>query len=360
MYILGINSYHPDSSACILKDGKLITAVEEERFTRIKHFSGFPKNSIKHCLKISNIKLQDVDFITINRDPKANNLNRILYVLFQRPSLKLIINRFKNRRKYQTIREILNKEFKNEQFQGEIVNVEHHMAHLSSSFNVSPFDEACLISVDGFGDFASTTWGYGENDNIKIDKKIHFPHSLGVFYQSLTQFLGFKNYGDEYKLMGLAPYGKPKYLNELRKILKIKPNGEFELNLKYFKFHKSDFKYTWDSGDVQMGDLYSDEMEKLFGPAKLKDDPLSNFHKDLAHSTQKLYEEAFINIANNLYKKYKSKNLCISGGCGMNSVANGKIKKLTKFKNVYIQPASGDAGGAIGSAFFFHINKYLC
>ena len=149
MYILGINSYHPDSSACILKDGKLITAVEEERFTRIKHFSGFPKNSIKHCLKISNIKLQDVDFITINRDPKANNLNRILYVLFQRPSLKLIINRFKNRRKYQTIKEILNKEFKNEQFQGEIVNVEHHMAHLSSSFNVSPFDEACLISVDG-------------------------------------------------------------------------------------------------------------------------------------------------------------------------------------------------------------------
>ena len=154
--------------------------------------------------------------------------------------------------------------------------------------------------------------------------------------------------------MGLAPYGKPKYLNELRKILKIKPNGEFELNLKYFKFHKSDFKYTWDSGDVQMGDLYSDEMEKLFGPSKLKDDPLSNFHKDLAHSTQKLYEEAFINIANNLYKKYKS-NLCISGESGMNSVANGKIKKLTKFKNVYIQPASGDAGGAWFS--FFHINK---
>ena len=357
MYILGINSYHPDSSACILKDGKLITAVEEERFTRIKHYSGFPKHSIKHCLKTSKIKLHDVDFITINRDPKANNLNRILYVLFQRPSLKLIINRFRNRRKYQTIKEIINKEFKDEKFRGEIVNVEHHMAHLSSSFNVSPFDEACLISVDGFGDFASTAWGHGEDDKIKIDKKIHYPHSLGVFYQSLTQYLGFKNYGDEYKVMGLAPYGKPKYINELRKILKIKSNGEFELNLKYYKFHKSDFKYSWDSGTVQMGDLYSDEMEKLFGPSKLKDDPLSNFHKDLAHSTQKLYEEAFINIANNLYEKYKSKNLCISGGCGMNSVANGKIKKLTKFKNVYIQPASGDAGGAIGSAFFFHINK---
>lgn len=213
------------------------------------------------------------------------------------------------------------------------------------------------MSVDGFGDFASTAWGYGKNNDIKIDKKIYFPHSLGIFYQSITQFLGFKNYGDEYKIMGLAPYGQPKYLDKLKKILILKPNGEFELNLKYFKFHKSNFKYTWNSGTVSIDDLYSSEMEVLLGKSRTNNQELTDFHKDLAHSTQKLYEEAFINIANTLYEKYQSKNLCIAGGCGMNSVANGKIKKLTKFKNVYIQPAAGDAGGAIGSAFVTYYNK---
>ena len=357
MYIIGINAYHADSSACIIKDGKLITAVEEERFTRIKHHAGFPKHSIKHCLESCNIKLSDVDYLAINRDPKANNLKRILYVLKNRPNLKLLIDRFKNRNKYQSIKNILNHEFNNDKFQGEVVNIEHHLAHLSSCFHVSPFEESCIISVDGFGDFASTVWGYGEKNDINIDKRIHFPHSLGIFYQSITQYLGFKNYGDEYKIMGLAPYGKPKYLNELKKILFIKSNGVFELNLKYFDFHKSNFKYTWDSGLVHVDNLYSNSLEKLLGRSRQKSEDLTQFHKDIAHSTQKLYEEAFLNIVNSLYEKYKSKNLCIAGGCGMNSVANGKVKQLSKFENIYIQPAAGDAGGAIGSAFSTYLNK---
>jgi len=359
MYIIGINAYHADSSACILKDGELIAAVEEERFTRIKHFAGFPKYSIQYCLDICNIKLSEVKYVAINRDPKANNLKRVLYLLSQRPSLKLIFNRFRNRLKYQNFKDILIKEFKNDGFHGELINIEHHFAHLSSCFHVSPFKKACLISVDGFGDFASSAWGYGDNNEIFIDKKIFFPHSLGIFYQSMTQFLGFKNYGDEYKIMGLAPYGEPKYLELLKKILVIKSNGEFQLNLNFFKFHKSDFKYTWDSGILEVGDLYSENLEKLFGPARKKNQPILQFHKDLAHSVQNIYEEALINILKNLYDKYKCKNLCISGGCGMNSVANGKIKEFTNFKNIYVQPAAGDAGGAIGAAYstYYKIEK---
>ena len=356
MYIIGINAYHADSSACIIKDGKLVTAVEEERFTRIKHFAGFPKLSIQHCLDECEISLSDVNYIAINQDPKANNFKRLIFLLTHRPSLKLIIDKISKRKKYHSIKDTLNQEFKNDNFNGEVVNIEHHLAHLSSCFHVSPFEEACVVSVDGFGDFASSAWGYGKNNDIKIDKKIHFPHSLGIFYQSITQYLGFKNYGDEYKIMGLAPYGKPEYLDKLKKILILKPNGEFELNLKYFKFHKSNFNYTWNSGTVSIDDLYSNEMEVLLGKSRTKDEELTDFHKDIAHSTQKIYEEAFLNIVNTLYNKYKSKNLCIAGGCGMNSVANGKVKKLTNFENVYIQPAAGDAGGAIGSAFSTYHN----
>ncbi len=356
MYIIGINAYHADSSACIIKDGKLVTAVEEERFTRIKHFAGFPKLSIQHCLDECEISLSDVNYIAINQDPKANNFKRLIFLLTHRPSLKLIIDKISKRKKYHSIKDTLNQEFKNDNFNGEVVNIEHHLAHLSSCFHVSPFEEACVVSVDGFGDFASSAWGYGKNNDIKIDKKIHFPHSLGIFYQSITQYLGFKNYGDEYKIMGLAPYGKPEYLHKLKKILILKPNGEFELNLKYFKFYKSNFNYTWNSGTVSIDDLYSNEMEVLLGKSRTKNEELTDFHKDIAHSTQKIYEEAFLNIVNTLYNKYKSKNLCIAGGCGMNSVANGKVKKLTNFENVYIQPAAGDAGGAIGSAFSTYHN----
>jgi len=354
MNIIGINAFHADSSACLIIDGKLISAVEEERFNRIKHWAGFPVASIKYCLKEANFDLNDIDHICINIDPKANYFKKILFLLKYRPSLKLVFNRLKKKKKYDNIRELINKEFDGSNFKGQINNVEHHYAHLSSAFHVSPFKESCILSVDGFGDFASTAWGYGKNNKIRIDNKIHFPHSLGIFYQALTQFLGFKNYGDEYKIMGLAPYGKPKYVEQLRKILLIKTNGNFELNLDYFKFHKENFNYRWENGKVEIEDLYTDKIKNLLGPERIQGEELTDFHKDLAHSTQKVYEEAFINILNNLYEKYQNDNLCIAGGCGMNSVANGKIKDNTKFNNIYIQPAAGDAGGAIGAAFATH------
>ena len=357
MKIIGINAFHADSSACLVIDGKLISAVEEERFNRIKHWAGFPIKSIKYCLEQSNLNISEIDHISINIDPKANYLKKLLFLAKHRPSFSLVFDRIKKKKKYNSIKEIINEEFKDYQFNGQINNIEHHYAHLSSAFHVSPFKEACILSVDGFGDFASTAWGYGKENDIKIDKKIFFPHSLGIFYQAITQYLGFKNYGDEYKIMGLAPYGKPNYINELKKILLVNSNGSFKLNLDFFKFHKENFNYKWDDGKVEIDNLYSNKLEELIGPERKKEEDLNQFHKDLAHSTQKVYEEAFLNILNNLHEKYQIDNLCIAGGCGMNSVANGKIKNQTKFKNIYIQPAAGDAGGSIGSAFATHFKN---
>jgi carbamoyltransferase len=357
MKIIGINAFHADSSACLVIDGKLISAVEEERFNRIKHWAGFPIKSIKYCLEQSNLNISDIDHISINIDPKANYIKKLLFLAKHRPSFSLVFDRIKKKKKYNSIKEIINEEFKDYQFNGQINNIEHHYAHLSSAFHVSPFKEACILSVDGFGDFASTAWGYGKENDIKIDKKIFFPHSLGIFYQAITQYLGFKNYGDEYKIMGLAPYGKPNYINELKKILLVNSNGSFKLNLDFFKFHKENFNYKWEDGKVEIDNLYSNKLEELIGPERKKEEDLNQFHKDLAHSTQKVYEEAFLNILNNLHEKYQIDNLCIAGGCGMNSVANGKIKNQTKFKNIYIQPAAGDAGGSIGSAFATHFKN---
>jgi len=352
MYIIGINAYHADSSACIIKDQNLIFAIEEERLRRIKHWAGFPILSIKNCLEVAKINLSDVDYICINSNPKVNIIKKIIHILKYRPSIKLIINKFRNKRKNQNIKSIIKREFPNDEFRGKIINIEHHDAHLASTFFVSPFKEACVVSIDGFGDFTSTAWGFGHNTEIEVKERIHFPHSLGIFYQSITQFLGFKKYGDEYKVMGLAPYGKPKYKDKLKKVLILEDQGKFKLNLNYFKFHKSNTDFKWDNGKVSFNDLYSNKLIDLLGKERDEDENIDQFHKDIAQSAQSLYEDAFINILNETYEIYKNENICISGGCGMNSVANGKITKNTPFKNVYIQPAAGDAGGALGASYY--------
>jgi carbamoyltransferase len=232
--------------------------------------------------------------------------------------------------------------------------VEHHVAHLSSAFHVSPFDEAVVVSVDGFGDFASAAWGYGEGTKIDVEDRVYFPHSLGIFYQALTQYLGFPNYGDEYKVMGLAPYGIAKFHRAMKEIVNISENGEFSLNLQYFRHYREKIEYEWENGSPSVGALFSPELEKLLGPARKKDDPLEQKHKDIARSVQAMYEEAFFNLLNALHKKHGGDAVCVAGGCGMNSVANGKITLRTPFKRVYVQSAAGDAGGAIGAAYSVH------
>ena len=351
MNILGINAFHGDSSACLIRDGELVNAAEEERFRRIKHWAGFPSEAIKWCLQDAGITLADVGHIAINQDSSANIGKKIAYTLLKRPDLSLVLDRIRNKRERDGIDVHLAKAFPNDSFNGKMHAVEHHVAHLSSAFHVSPFSEAVVVSVDGFGDFASAAWGYGRGTEITVDDRVYFPHSLGIFYQALTQYLGFPNYGDEYKVMGLAPYGEPRFLDEMRKVVELLDDGSFRLNLAYFRHAREKIEYEWENGSPSVGTLFAPTLESLLGPARRSDQPLEQMHKDIARSIQAMYEEAFFHLLNALHRKHGGAAVCIAGGCGMNSVANGKITIRTPFTEVYVQSAAGDAGGAIGAAF---------
>lgn len=351
MKILGINAFHADSAAAIVCDGKLIAAAEEERFRRIKHWAGFPSQAIAYCLNEAGLSLADLDHVAVNQDNRANLGAKCLYMLKAGAGPAFVIDRLKTRRKRQNIPELLAACFPKAEFRGRFHNVEHHLAHLLSAFYVSPFEDAVTISVDGFGDFASTVWGEGHENEIDIDGKVLFPHSLGVFYQALTQYLGFPNYGDEYKVMGLAPYGAPKHMDAMDKIVRLLPNGRFELNLEYFKHHRESNSYQWAGGEPQFDDLFSPALEDLLGPRRRPDEPLSDHHRNIAHSVQRRYEDAFFNLVELLQYRSGLTDIALAGGCAANSVANGKIRRRTRFDRVYVQAAAGDAGGAMGAAF---------
>ena len=350
MIVLGINAYHGDSSACLVKDGVLVAAVEEERFRRIKHWAGFPSESIRYCLAEAGVDLAAVEQAAINSDPGANFWRKAWFTATHRPDPRLILNRLANRRRRLSIEDLLQKEFPQQHFAGHVHRIEHHLAHLASAFLVAPFDEALAVSVDGFGDFASAAWGIGRGTRINVEGKVYFPHSLGIFYQAMTQYLGFPHYGDEYKVMGLAPYGEPRYLDQMRRIVKLQDDGTFRLDLSYFRHHSEKVEYAWDNGSPVVGRLYTRALEDLLGPARAGEEPLAQKHKDLARSVQAMYEEAFFHLLNSLHARHGIDSLALAGGCAMNSVANGKIYRHTPIRRVYIQSAAGDAGGAIGAA----------
>lgn len=373
MIILGLNAYHGDSSACIVVDGKLVAAVEEERFTRIKHWAGFPKEAISYCLDEAGIVIDEIDHIAVNRDPKANFFKKALFAFSKRPSLKLVIDRLKNASKVQEIKETLAESFavESQKIKAQVYYVEHHIAHLASSFFVSQFDEASVVSVDGFGDFVGSMWGTARGNRIDVRHRTFFPHSLGLFYLALTQYLGFHNYGDEYKIMGLSAYGEPEFKNQMRQIVKTNNNASFELDLDYFLHHSEWISMTWDKGEPNIGRVFSDKLIDLLGPVRSKDEPLSQRHKNIAASLQTIYEEVFFHILRHVNQQTGKPILCLAGGCAMNSVANGKIFEHSDFKELYIQSAAGDSGGAIGAAYmvwhqklknhrsFFMDNAYL-
>ncbi len=349
MIVLGLNAYHADSAACLIVDGKLVAAAEEERFRRIKHWAGLPTKAVDYCLSEARLNIRDVDHIAINRNPRVNNLRRLGFVATHWPSPGLMIQKIKNIRSAVSVKDTLQEEYKLE-LKAELHQVEHHLAHLASAFLVSGFSEAACISIDGFGDFASTAMGFGSGDEIKIDDRVYFPHSLGIFYSALTQFLGFPHYGDEYKVMGLAPYGDPHFIDPLREVLKIQSDGGFRLNLKYFRHHSDNVSYSWENCTPAVGLLYRSTLTDLLGPARQPNEPLEQKHKDLARSVQVTYEKAFLALLQALHKSHPSDNLALSGGCAMNSVANGKVYRRTPFKKMYLPAAAGDAGGAIGAA----------
>lgn len=349
-YVLGLNAYHGDASACLIGNGQIIAAAEEERFRRIKHWAGFPSEAILYCLAEAGISLADVGHIAVNSDPRANILKKIAYALRRRPNVQMILNRVRNQIKRQSIESELDAAFPGERFSGKVHRIEHHLAHLASCFLVSPFGEATVVSIDGFGDFSSTAWGVGRGKVIDIEGRVLFPHSLGIFYQALTQYLGFPHYGDEYKVMGLAPYGEPRFMDVMRQIVLLKSDGSFELDTTFFRHHKEKIAYEWQGGSPHVSTLYSPALEELIGPARGKDEPLADRHRDLARSVQGMYEEAFFHLIETLYARHRLDSLTLAGGCAMNSVANGKVLRRTGFKRLYLQSAAGDAGGAIGAA----------
>ncbi len=350
MFLLGINAYHGDASACLVKDGTLIAAAEEERFRRIKHWAGFPAESIRYCLAQAGIGLAEVDIVAINQDASANLWKKVAYLATRRPELSLVLDRVRNKRERVGVADELTRVFAGQTLRAAVRHIEHHLAHLGSAFLVSPFEEAVVVSVDGFGDFASAAWGLGREGRVEAEEKIYFPHSLGIFYQALTQYLGFPNYGDEYKVMGLAPYGEPRFIGEMRRVVNLEDDGRFRLNLDHFRHHREKVEYEWEGGEPFVGNLFSSRLGELLGPARQKDDELTQRHKDIACSVQSMYEEAFFHLLNRLHARYAVDAVALAGGCAMNSVANGKVYRNTPFKRMYVQAAAGDAGGALGAA----------
>jgi carbamoyltransferase len=355
MYILGLNAYHGDSSACIYHNGELITASEEERFRRLKHWAGFPSESIKFCLREAGIQATDLDHVAISRDPKANALSKVKHLLTKGASLGTLVDRLQNRQKVASVKAQLAAIWglKEADLKAKVHNVEHHRSHLASAFFASSFDEAALLSIDGFGDFTSTMTGIGRGNQIEVLETVTYPHSLGVFYTTFTQFLGFPHYGDEYKVMGLAPLGKPLYVDKLRDVVRL-DKGLFSLNEKYFRHPAEGVKMSWEGGLPEIGPLFSPYLVDKFGPARGKDDPLTEYHKDLAASVQRFCEEVIFYLLNHLHKRTQLDRVCIAGGVAQNSVANGKMAANTPFKHIYIPPAGHDAGTCIGAALYVY------
>ena len=356
MNILGINAYHGNASAALVCDGQLIAAVEEERFNRVKYAAGFPAAAIRYCLKEAGIALSDIDHVAVPRNPYARLGTKLFYALrmpsFARERAKVLT-------KFTGIPEALSHAFDLDpaKLTARFHRIEHHQAHLASSFFVSPFERAALLSADGLGDFASTMWGTGAGSRMRIEGAIAFPHSLGMFYSAVTQYLGFLKFGDEYKVMGLAAYGQPEQLAAFRDILRFdsRSNGNgFRLGLAFFTHHRTGPEMTWAEADKTptMGKMFSPEMSRKLGPVRAPEEPLEDRHRNLASSLQARLEEVYLGMLKKLAERTGLKSVCLAGGVAFNCVANGKIFDATPFEQVYVHPAAGDAGLAVGAAYY--------
>ena len=363
MYILGINAYHGDAAAAIVRNGKLIAAVEEERFNRFKHAAGFPTQAISFCLQAAGINVEDLDHVGISRDPSAHLHKKILFAATRITKLaSQAKDRLGNAAKVRDVKDDLARVFgvSKKQLRARFHNIEHHRAHLASCFFVSPFNHAALLSIDGFGDFISTMWAVGEGNSIDVLGQVEYPHSTGIVYTATTQFLGFPHYGDEGKVMGLAPYGRPRFINEFREIIRAEENGQFRLNLNYFRHHAEGVEMTWDEGSPVIGRVFSDEFAHLFGPPRAADAALSDRERDIAASLQLRLEEIGFHILNHLHDKTGLSDLGLAGGVAYNSVMNGKILLNTPFKRLFIQPAAGDSGTALGVCYQIYNGILKC
>jgi carbamoyltransferase len=356
MHILGLNAFHADSAAAIFRDGVLVAATEEERFTRIKHWAGFPLQSVRFCLREAGISLSDVDHITIGRDPRAKFLSKLAF-LGRHPSLLVgAVKRLRNGREVATLEEHfaqVDPAVPAQLVRARIRHIEHHRSHLASAFFASPFEEAALLSIDGSGDFTTTMIGVGRGTRIEVMGSVDFPASIGLLYTAFTQFLGFSDYGDEYKVMGLAPFGEPRYVEEVMRIVRLRPGGLFEWDERYFvPPSRAGFEYV---GHVpRVGNLYSPRFVSVFGPPRQPGEPLTARHHDLAASVQQAAERIIFHLLATLRQRTGLDDVCVAGGVAQNSVANGKMAEASGFKRVYVPSAGHDAGIAMGSALYQH------
>jgi len=352
MIILGINAYHANASAAILVDDRLVGAVEEERLNRVKYAAGLPARAIQWCLDAAGAKLTDVDHIAVPRDPWAR-LGTKLRFAARMP--RFALDRVRVMRRFSGIREDLAGAFEldPEKIGAEFHRIEHHTAHMASAFFVSPYDEAAILSADGLGDFASAMWAAGRGAQMQALGEVTFPHSLGMFYTALTQYLGFWKFGDEYKVMGLAAYGQPEFLDEFRGIVRADSKNAFRLGLEYFSHQTEGPEMTWRDADRTpvLGRLFSPHLEKRLGPARKDGEPLGTRHYNLAASMQAALEEVLGSMWSDLARQTRQKALCLAGGVAFNCLANGKIFERSPFERVFVQPAAGDAGLSVGAAF---------
>jgi carbamoyltransferase len=397
MYILGINAYHGDAAAALIKDGRIVAAVEEERFNRVKHCAGFPAEAVRYCLRTAGIGLEDIAHVGVSRDPSAHLHKKILFAASRAAKqiggrgsrqaavgiieageegnggtgkgangsngngrgpgiFRQVKDRLNNAAKVRDLKDDLARALgaSKGSLRAQFHNVEHHRAHLASAFYVSPFERAALLSIDGFGDFISTMWAVGEGNSIKVLDQVEYPHSTGIVYTATTQFLGFPYYGDEGKVMGLAPYGKPRFIEEFRDIIRTEAHGQFRLNLDYFRHHAEGVDMTWDQGSPVIGQIFSNSYASLFGAPREPGSPLTDRERDIASSLQLRLEEVGFHVLNHLHAETGLTDLGLAGGVAYNSVMNGKILLNTPFQRVYVQPAAGDSGTALGVCYEIH------
>jgi carbamoyltransferase len=345
--IIGLNAFHGDASAALLMDGQLVAALEEERLNRIKHWAGFPEGALRECLAMGGV--EQVEHVAISRDPRSHFWSKVARVVTRPGDWKRLTSRAKNTVEVARLAGRLSTAGLTNAARARVHFVEHHRAHLASAFFASPFEEAAVVSIDGFGDFSSAMWGVGRGNHIDVRGSVRFPHSLGQFYTAFTQLLGFPKYGDEYKMMGLSAYGRPRFAPLVRDVVRVE-GDQVRLNLDYFIHHSTGVEMTWDGGEPTIGPVYSQKMIDVFGPARVPRAKLENRHADLAASVQTVLEECYFALLNVVHERTGLNKVCLAGGVALNCVANGMIFDRTPFKGVYIQPAAHDGGTSIGAA----------
>jgi len=355
--ILGINLFHGDASCALLSGGRIISAVTEERLNRIKHSAGFPELSVREVLRIAGADPRDLDGIAVGRNPRAHLIRKFTYSIRHPGLFPHSLRRTREGTKLRRIRYFLHRVFEGKlPLRTPLFFFEHHLAHAASAFFGSPFETAWILTLDGFGDFVSILIARGEGTKIQPVFRLFYPHSLGILYQAVTQFIGFPHYGDEGKTMGLAPYGDPSSIKEFSHLYTILPHPPyFQLNAPWFSHFRKGIAVDFATEQPRVPILYNELWEKTFGPPRSPGDPLTAREENLAASVQKALEEAVFMILKDLFQKWPCPNLCLAGGVALNSVLNGKIPFFTPFSAPYVFPAAGDDGLAVGSAFLAHL-----